>query len=163
MWKVPALFMLCDFALPQNDPLYREIRNHTVLEGEARFRASSTHQPPSGTKKSGKTNFSFTFLFHFSLTYFHLSWPLAVSWILRPRDVTVKVAKSTRSTRVRIDSFVENNAKTNSNNPQTTSNTHDRMLTVDKRISKLAAHTSRQYSLWCQSIYTISPNGLQPA
>ena len=71
---------------------------------------------------------------------YHLSWPLVVSWILRPRDVTVKVAKSTRSTRVKIDSFVEDNAKTNGNNPQTTTNTMmmvGRMSVVDKRILKI--------------------------
>ena len=63
-----------------------------------------------------------------------------MSWILRPRDVTLKVAKSTRSTRVKIDSFVEDNAKTNGNIPQTTTNTMimvGRMSDVDRRILKI--------------------------
>ena len=87
----------------------------------------------------------------------HLSWPLAVSWILRPRDVTVKVAKSTRSTRVKIDILLKTTRRTNGNNPQTTSNTMMMVGRIRPSISeyqKLAAHTSRQYHLyhhwnWC--------------
>ena len=68
----------------------------------------------------------------------------------------LQVAKSTRSTRVKIDSFVEDNAKTNGNITQTTTNTMmmvGRMSAVDRRISKI----SRTYQQTISFLLPLEP------